>query len=480
MKSSICLFGSMLFIALAILLTGALADAQTCTHYASPTGVGNGSSVSQPFKIASFWSVAQPGHTLCLLDGQYTGSASMINPPQNRSGTASAPITVRALNDGKVTIDGQGANSPVRLNYNNYFVVEGINASNSVGSVVILSNSNNNIVRRVAAWDAADGNHSIFGVHSGNNNLLEDVAGWGVARKIYQSSYAGNYTTIRRAWGRWEGSHVVGPKMTYTLAYNNYNMLVENAIGTWSGERMKQTYVLLDYYGKPWTGTGAGTYTNYGVDQAYGVFGNDGFTGSEDKNARSKLLGSIAYVRGSDRFQASQAIFLTKVDSIELAHTTAYIEPGTQTNKRPFALYNLQTSTSLNLIARNLTAIGGTASYYGTEWKKSALSEGTLSSAVSNAFTSTTSGANLCYRYQNGTLTTQPLWPWPMNQRIIDATVQSGRAAVDVTATIEKMFGVIPTSCKESNIVTNTPPPPAPTTPAPTVPSAPLNLQATP
>ena len=35
--------------------------------------------------------------------------------------------------------------------------------------------------------------------------------------------------------------------MTYTLAYNNYNMTCENCIGTWSGERMKQTYTLLDY-----------------------------------------------------------------------------------------------------------------------------------------------------------------------------------------------------------------------------------------
>jgi hypothetical protein len=465
----------MLLIALAILLTGALADAQTCTHYASPTGIGNGSSVSQPFKIASFWSVAQPGHTLCLLDGQYTGSASMINPPQNRSGTASGRITVKALNDGKVWINGQGSNIPVRLSYNNYFVIEGINASNSVSTVVSITHSDNNIVRRVAAWDAADGNHSIFGIHNANYNLLEDVAGWGIARKIYQSSFAGNYTTIRRAWGRWEGSHVVGPKMTYTLAYNNYNMLVENAIGTWSGERMKQTYTLLDYYSKPWTGTGAGTYSDYRVDQPYGVFGNDGFTGSESKNARSKLLGSIAYVRGSDRFQAAQAIFLTKIDSMELVHTAAYIEPGTQTNKRPFALYNLQTSTGSNLIARNLSAIGGTTSYYGTEWKTSALSEGALSTAVSNPFTSTTSGANLCHRYQNGTLTTQPLWPWPMNQRIIEATVQSGRAAVDVTATIEKMFGVIPPSCKGSNIVSNTPPPPAPTAP-----SAPTQLQVSP
>jgi len=458
------------FSAVAILTSaGQAAYAQdACTHYASPAGGGSGTSASSPFKISSFWPVAKPGHTLCLIDGEYTGSGSMINPPRYLNGTSSARITVRALNDGKVRINGQGSYYPVRLSYVNYFTIEGINASNSAGTVVGISNSNNNIIRRVAAWDAADGNHTIFGIHYGSYNLLEDVAGWGVARKIYESSYGGNYTTIRRAWGRWEGSHVVGPKMTYTFAYNNYNMLIENALGTWSGERMKQTYTLLDYYGKPWTGNGAGTYTNYSVDQPYAIFGIDRADGAKDIN--TKLLGSIAYVRVTDRFHAPQLVFATKLDSIKIGDTVAYVQPGGYTNKRRFALYNLQTATGTNLAAQNLTGIGGAASYYGSEWKKSLISEGLSLSSVGNVFSST-SAARLCYRYKNGTLTTEPLWPWPMNQRIIEATVKSGRTAVDVTATIQSMLGTIPDACKSNG---GTGPSVA------TAPSAPINLQVTP
>ena len=258
------------------LVDGPFSQAIACDYYASPNGGGNGLSQSSPFKIANFWPLAKPGSTLCLLDGQYTGSASMINPPKNLRGAASAPITIRALNDGKVTINGQSANQPVKLYYNDYFVLEGFNAHHSNGGVVRLSYSNRNIVRRVAAWDAGDGNTNIFGIHSSSShNLLEDVAGWGIARKIFSASQGGNYTTIRRAWGRWEGSHVIGPKMTYTLAYNNYNMTCENCIGTWSGERMKQSYTLMDFDGKPWTGNGAGTYTDYGVNQPYGIFAHD-------------------------------------------------------------------------------------------------------------------------------------------------------------------------------------------------------------
>jgi hypothetical protein len=464
MKRSKSILGVIVSV-VAVLASSRPAPAQApCTHYASPTGTGSGSSAA-PFKIANFWPVAKPGSALCLLDGEYSGSASMINPPKNLSGTAAARITVRAINDGKVRINGQGSLYPVQLSYNNYFTIEGINASNSAATVVSISNSSNNIVRRVAAWDAADGNHSIYGIHNGSHNLLEDVAGWGIARKIYESSQSGNYTTIRRAWGRWEGSHVVGPKMTYTLAYNNTNMIVENALGAWSGERMKQTYILLDYYGKPWTGNGAGTYTDYRVDQPYAIFGMDRIDAA-DKSAHTKLLGSMAYVNGTDRFQAPQLVYITKLDALELINTAAYIGGSAHAAKRTFALYNLQTAAAQNLLAQNLTSVGGAGAFYGSEWKKVALSEGASLSAVANPFTTTTAGANLCFRYHNGALTNQPLWPWPMNQRIIDATVQSGRAKVDITAVIQSMLGTIPAACKSGSAVGP--------------PSAPIDLQLTP
>jgi hypothetical protein len=68
----------------------------------------------------------------------------------------------------------------------------------------------------------------------------------------------------------------------------------------------------------------------------------------------------------------------------------------------------------------------------------------------------TARGANLYYRYQDGNLTNQPLWPWPMNQRIIDGLVQSGRDPVDITATVVKLlFRPAP----RAPVVPATPPP---------------------
>src|SRR5262249_52248503 len=89
-----------------------------CDYYASPNGGGDGLTSSSPFRIQDFWAKAAPGKTLCLLDGTYQGGASMIVPPVGKSGASGAPITVRALNDGGVFIDGQFVREPFYTNNN--------------------------------------------------------------------------------------------------------------------------------------------------------------------------------------------------------------------------------------------------------------------------------------------------------------------------------------------------------------------------
>ena len=69
------------------------------------------------------------------------------------------------------------------------------------------------------------------------------------------------------------------------------------------------------------------------------------------------------------------------------------------------------------------------------------------------------------YRWVNGTETTTPLWPWPMNSRIRAATASAGRytgpcldcvggrdarTTTDVTADIEALLGTIPAYCKRT------------------------------
>jgi hypothetical protein len=485
-KTLLSISMTLLLIAGVSLSDGLLSAAMACNYYASPNGGGNGTSPSSPFRISQFWSVARPGTTLCLLDGEYTGSSSMIKPPRNLRGTSSAPIIIKALNDGKVLINArrEGTLQPVSLYYNDWFVIEGINACCGNGGVVELNYSNHNVIRRVAGWDGSDGatgeQGGIFGVHFGEYNLLEDVAGWGFARKIFGNSQAGNHTTIRRAWGRWDGYHGVGPKMTYTLAYNSYNAVYENVIGTWSGESLKETYQLACRSTDAANYAPCGkTFTNYSVDQPNSIFGTDGFRGGRDNNARSKLLGSIAYVQAKDRFHPGQPVLLHRMQSVELANTVVYIEPGSHTNKKTYNLGSLTGAgePGQNLIARNLTSIGGAGAFFHSGWQGTNRAQGATVDSVPNIFNGPGSGARVCHRYKDGVLTNEPLWPWPMNQRILEATTKSGHTPVNVTATIEKLFGSIPAACKggSSGTGSNSSSPAA--TPPP---SAPSNLQATP
>jgi len=394
--------------------------------YASPIGGGTGGSPDSPFLIKNFWPCADPGDTLILLDGRYTGGGSMIAPPAELKGLAGSPITVRALNDGKVHIDGQGVYKPVELGYNDYFVIEGLNLSNSSDTVLSLCNSDYNIIRRVIGWDAADNNTQIFGIHYSEHNLLEDCAGWGIARKIFSASQGGNYNTFRRCFGRWEGSHVVGPKCTFGLVYNNHHNIYENCVGTWDPISMKETYVLQDYYGKPWTGAGAGTYTNYKVQNPYSIFAGDGAytdpaltpTGGQ---ANVKMLGCIAYILPTVRpVTMFSGIFAANVDAFTIENSASLMQQPI----RPFLLSYNTSGTNNSLSARNLTAAGATASYIHTNWNLSNFLNDQTEPYVPQAYDGI--GANIQKRYVDGVLTGENLWPWPMDQRIYDAMVLGG------------------------------------------------------
>jgi hypothetical protein len=397
-----------------------------CTYYASPHGGGNGLSRFSPFRIADFWRVAGPGRTLCLLDGVYTDS---ISPPQNLNGIASARITIRALNDGRVRINGGGVRIPVRLVNNDYFLLEGFDAHNSSGGVIhIGKGADYNIVRRVCAWDTPIGtNDVVFGVHRNKGNLLEDVCGLGKGRKIFTGSQGGNNLTIRRAWGRWE-EHTSdsSPKSTFNLAYNGFNQVCENCIGTWSGP--------------------AGS-----VKQPQAIFrAGPSSDPSGWADTKPKYLGSIAYVLSGTNYQPSRLIYHSDTAGTVFRDVVAY----TEQSKQPFVLSNLAKLGALCIgcSMSNTTEIGGTSSRIGNEWSTTnrvVAADPSKAPSVWNG--SGSSGARVCKRYVNGNLTSQPLWPWPMNQRIINAMKSAGKTPVDVTKTMEQIFGPIPTACRSGS-----------------------------
>jgi len=410
------------------------------TYYASPAGGGNGRSPGSPFKIAGFWAVAKPGDTLVLLDGRYAADDSKITPPEKLSGEPARPITIRALHDGKVELDGEGVRRTVNLFFNDYFILEGFNAHGAYGrrdhaSTVQLSRSNHCIVRRVCAWDAQDGNTEVFGTHGhGDHNLFEDCAGWGIARKVYQNSQGGDYTTYRRCLAIWQGCHAVGPKMGFSMFYNSRGIVAENCIALWNGTRMKETHQAMANDGKPFADWSTGpkgphTYTNYGVDQPYGCFSAD----ANRKIGPTKgpyLYGCMAFALKSHRIVRIPGLFYMpcKQEDGFLENCAALVEEGAA-SLRPFYLSKIK--------ARGLTAVGDAEPSLGGAQVENLLratgAEGRAAWAAMLRKEPPDRGAHLYYRYENGKLTGQPLWPWPMNQRIKELI------GLDVTTTLMRL-----------------------------------------
>ncbi len=404
--------------------------ALSADHYASPAGGGDGTSAEDPCLIMEAVAKLQPGDTLLLLDGVYTGDGSMIRVTEPLQGTPEAPITIKAINDGKVLIDGESVRYPVQLSKTQYVQVEGINACRSKMTVVTVSRSSHCAIRRVCAWDAADDNTNIFGVHYGDYNLVEDCAGWGIARKTYSCSQNGNYTTFRRCWGRWEGCTNVGPKMVMTVSYNSHHTLVENCIGTWDGQKMPESYTLHNH-GEPFTNWSSGPkvahhLTDYAVDQPYGIFGIDT---REDRGIR--LFGCIAYRLAEQRTVPCIAnYFLQRTEDRwgYLQNCVSFVETGA----RPAKGFN----TNFVEFDR-CTAISEMESNLGKHTASVLLQLQKPEELIADGgnILQAENGANIWFRYEDGALTDQLLWPWPMNERIKELT------GVDVTKTVFELGG---------------------------------------
>jgi hypothetical protein len=254
------------------------------------------------------------------MDGPYANSNGMIIPPLGLSGTSGNPITVRALNDGQVDIDGGGVRTPVVLNQNNWFILEGFNAHDSSGTVVNIIASSNTIARRIVAWNAnGSTNVHIWSIPNSNNILLEDVAGFGSGRKVF-SYFQSQGVTYRRAWGRWESSTQIGPKMVFAPVYNDFSASIENGISTWKTSQSS-------------------------IDQPFGTIAVDRIDGT-NRDVFLNILGSISYIEGSDSFQPNSQLFITKVDDVLIKDSIMYFSPSQHTSKQTALLGNCSTSVA--------------------------------------------------------------------------------------------------------------------------------------
>jgi len=403
---------------------------------------------------------------LCLVNGTYVGADSMIVPPASLSGTAGSPITVQAQTDGGVLLDGEYANVPVDID-GDFWHIRGINACRSRRSVYMVGGDDVSFFRCVG-WDAADGNNNIFGTHGNVRTLFEDCAGWGICRKVFSCSQNGNDCTLRRIFSRWDGSHVIGPKISVTMAYNNYGMTMESSIVTWAGNAMNETYTVRNYDFSP--ASPPQTFTDHDVFYAYALVGVD--RQDDETITNSAVMGSLVYARNSDRLPTEIIGGIMGGRATDKAYfsNVTVILGSDHSHVPPLRLYRFDGGAGKGLDCpvcdrrfESSTVVGtGTSSIATGEngWTLENVVQTDDMSKAPNPFNGAgPDGSRMCYRIVDRQLTNEPLWPWPMDHRIKDAMEVSGYPSVTrgldnddglITTSVQDLMGDIPTECQSN------------------------------
>jgi hypothetical protein len=134
--------------------------------YLSPDGSDDGlGTEDSPWKtFARALPRLGPGRTLVLKDGTYssatTGYLQAFCGMNTQNGTADRPVTVRAQNERRAFLKGEGAGAPIELSGCSNWVLEGLRGEGAdvpnemgdePGSVVVLTHATNIVLRRVLA-----------------------------------------------------------------------------------------------------------------------------------------------------------------------------------------------------------------------------------------------------------------------------------------------------------------------------------------
>ena len=436
--------------------------AQPATYYISPSGDnGNGgTSCVDAYKTFSyaqdstrFWC----GDILRLCDGTYNSDEGGISVEM--SCTSGNEATFTADNDGGAVVDGDYARTPFVDNGNDYIIVEGIYFKESRYSTVNI-NGDNNIFRRVTASDVynPEDNYHVW-IITGDDVLLEDCAGWGNGRNILLPLNC-RRPTVRRFWAQYDdkqSSH--GPRISQI--YDTSGALYENYIATWDqdGEAPRDGVGIWDYDNMAIDGDniriiGSVTYdilksvaSNWNAGFGIGCAYNSVHSGEFKNNVTINTGRGIAFCCDPDHTIKNNTI----VDAIYgITYNEMYCSRGgvdsgaTITNNVIIdSTYGIvlgnrddtcngslrgTISHSYNNYYNNTSNYDGTSAQTGDETFNPVYDTATYgygayliqpSALDGEGISGENMGAEVLYRYEDEVLTDVPLWPWPMEDRIL-------------------------------------------------------------
>ena len=432
--------------------------APAATYFVATDGNNNNpGSTGQPWRTVTHGvSQLSAGDTLVIRDGVYLDQLYVTT-----SGTAANRITIRAENDGQVIIDGEDARRPARIN-GSHITVEGIVFMNSSGHVVNIS-GRHNILRRCSAYWGPDQGNPGNGIGVGGfHNLVEDCVVGGVTNHgLISHSNVGDrrYNTFRRCFS--VGSNFPGgqdrerfPPGDDRLGFTNLNIygvsncIVENCI-TWGGVRsngasihsatFRPGYMCRDnrvlgsiFLNSPM----GGLITGYGYKNSDNHFEHCVVQGNRQG---IRQLHNDDPDNGNDTWKNITVIGNEIGVTASSGNTSRFVNLAVHNNGRGFSgsdPYLLEYSNSHGNPVDPWPGARGEGNISVDPGFRGLVVPSTspLSEAGKDG---DDIGATIYYRYVDGELTDEPLWPWPMQDRI------KTELGIDLMAELEARFGPI-------------------------------------
>lgn len=249
-----------------ILILAISRQAEAAVFYISPAGsdANTGVSAAAPWKTFAFATPKlNPGDSLILLDGTYTlagsGAANINCSTTHKNGTATARITVRAQNERKAFLSGDGLYTPFYLQYCGYWTIEGLrvqsrdavppNDANGnpirwIGGPTSFYRSHHLVIRRMlVAYNNRYTNSALMALTEVNDSLIEEnefywfhrhaMTPYGATtRNIFRRNYC-NSRTMPDIPGGWNSGGANGDSCIE--AYPSDNTILENNVSEGNG-----------------------------------------------------------------------------------------------------------------------------------------------------------------------------------------------------------------------------------------------------
>ena len=412
-------------------------------YFLAPNGSDLADGKTAATAWASFdhaWTVLAPGDALTLVDGVYRQA---INQPP--SGLPGKPITVRAEHDGGAVIDGEDVREACSLNGASEqqrltdVVLEGVYCRSPIDTTsggetaVLLYHADRIAVRRVSGYAIHDG---VFGVYDSHDVLLEDVAAYGGGDDAFAVGYSTG-VVLRRGYARWR----TGPNADEALFVvgDSTDTLVENCIAVASPDATASLTAFIEmsdampandnrFLGNVSRGPANGFVIGAGTDiRAAGTHVGDlasigSGLGFFQRNDAALVAEHLTLVGDGVRFEVSPNVGAALPTELQLTLASSVLSSGSTGLEISSSPLVTRVDHHDNVFDRIATPYGDAAMPGANEpqraiaWNTATYGDGAYLMRPADA---AGAGAEVLYRTIDGVRTTTPLWPWPMEARIL-------------------------------------------------------------